>query len=305
MIDKVKFKKPNFKKLKKEGFTFVDMHMHTEYSDTTTKINEIIKRANKFGYGFSVTDHNEIGGCLEAERKIDKKTLFIPGIEITTKELCHLLLYFYDIKEAKEYFDKYVKDFRYSNPYMPISKTTEELVEYSKDYNCISSAAHPFANPKRYSFVHKLKTKEIRKRVVKKIDAIEVLCGHNLRNMNTKAVEWCEKLEKQFTAGSDSHVLLSQGSVLTYSYAETREEFLDNIRWKKNFVIGKEMSIPMRILPITKLANEHLKFFGPTMKFQFDYNIKRPSVDLKNKMGKMNEKRKDEKKVIKAKLIDL
>ncbi len=295
MDRKVVFKRPNIKRLNEKGFCFADMHIHTEYSDTTTKVKDIVKKVEKHKMGFAISDHNEIGGCIEAAKRINKDTIFIPGIEITTKELCHILIYFYNLTELKEYFTKNVRGNRYANPYMPITLTTEEIVERSKDYNCIVSCAHPCALPKRYSFVHKLKTNEINHKVLKNINAVEVICSHNLRKMNENAIKMCKNLEKSFTAGSDSHTLGSIGIAGTYSVASTREEFLNNIRNKKNYVVGKEITIPSRVFPLVKLANEHLKYFGPTMKFQYEFTMKsmaNTNAKIKDGIQKFNEKRR-------------
>src|SRR3989338_6710800 len=173
MRSRISFKRPDPTDLHAKGFSFVDMHMHTEYSDSRTKVRDLLNKAEKKQLGFSITDHNEIGGCIAAEKIVNKnKTIFIPGIEITTKEACHVLFYFYDVKELKEYFNKYVRDCRYANPNMPITTSTETLIEASKQYNCIVAAAHPCAIPKRYSFVEKIRKKQIAADVVSKLGAV-------------------------------------------------------------------------------------------------------------------------------------
>ena len=56
----------------------------------------------ELGIGIAITDHNEIKGAVAIDEY--KDLLTIPGIEITSAEGSHLLVYFYNINELKIFF---------------------------------------------------------------------------------------------------------------------------------------------------------------------------------------------------------
>jgi predicted metal-dependent phosphoesterase TrpH len=62
--------------------------------------------------------------------------------------------------------------------------------------------------------------------------------------MNKKTLKWAVKVKKGFTAGSDAHVLTELGSGLTASRADNVEDFLNSIKKKRNFIIGREIRLP-------------------------------------------------------------
>lgn len=242
---KVDFKLPNLEKLKKEGFTAVDMHCHSRYSDGFSKASLIIKKAKKLGFGIAITDHNEVKGCLEAVK--DKKLMFIPGIEVTASEGIHLLLYFYSTKELQEFYNKHISWNKNKNPNSFLKIGIKDIVDYSKDFNCVVSAAHPYAlmwqgisKPVHRSYINE--------EIWKNVDAVEVICGSNIKRRNYRAVELAEQLKKGITGGSDAHTLKEVGRVFTYTkYNSTVSSFLDSILANKTHVIGKETPLPRKI----------------------------------------------------------
>ena len=82
---KVDFRKPDIKALRQKGMCLVDMHFHTRYSDTYTRVSSILKRAERLGIGVAITDHNEIEGALKA-RKLAGDLLVVVGEEIKTRQ---------------------------------------------------------------------------------------------------------------------------------------------------------------------------------------------------------------------------
>jgi len=80
---------------------YADLHVHTNYSDSTFSPEEVIQAAmNKDIDSIAVTDHDCVGGipfCIEYGR--DKDIEVIPGVEVTAeKETCeiHILGLFID-----------------------------------------------------------------------------------------------------------------------------------------------------------------------------------------------------------------
>ena len=103
---RILFERPNLKELTQK-FTVVDMHFHSHHSDGFNTIHAIVKRARELNIGIAITDHNEIKGAVEIDGY--KDILSIPGIEITSAEGTHILIYFYDIESLKVYYENDIK----------------------------------------------------------------------------------------------------------------------------------------------------------------------------------------------------
>ena len=71
---------------------YVDLHMHTEYSDGTCTPRELVKLAKWNGLDIiAVTDHDNFAGYEEAKRFGEMYGLWVvPGVEFTTPDY-HLL----------------------------------------------------------------------------------------------------------------------------------------------------------------------------------------------------------------------
>ncbi len=275
------FQKPQYKIINKEGFTAIDLHNHSEYSDTTTPITVIAKKAKKLGIGLALTDHNEVAGNIKLA-KDNKNLLVIPGLEITTKEMAHVLTYFYTHKDMQAFFDKHIKDSRGGNPNLATKVSVTDLMDIAKKYNGVIAPAHPFAFPKRFSFISAMERGFVDKKVLKSLDAVEVICGANIRYMNNCAVDWADELNKATIGGSDSHSIGTLGSVVTVTEGSTISEVLDNIKKKKTTAIGQEAKLYQRAVPLAKIASCHLRYFKPTMKTQYELSIKEPLARTKS-----------------------
>lgn len=101
------FEKPDIRALADEGFTTCDMHFHTNHSDSATRVKDLLKLAGKIGSGVSITDHNQISGYFEA-RRFGGDVFLIPGIEVSSADGPHILLYFFDHSSMKEYYDIFI-----------------------------------------------------------------------------------------------------------------------------------------------------------------------------------------------------
>ncbi|MEK6867332.1 MAG: PHP domain-containing protein [Nanoarchaeota archaeon] len=281
----VLFQKPQHNSILQQGFTAVDLHNHSEYSDTTTPITSIAQKARKQGIGLSLTDHNEVAGNIKLAQD-NPDLLVVPGLEITTKEMAHVLTYFYSHDEMQDFFDTHIKDSRGGNPNLATKVSVTDLLDITKDYNCVIAPAHPFAFPKRFSFISAMERGFVDKRVLKSLHGVEVICGANLRYMNHCAVDWAEELDKATIGGSDAHTISSLGSVVTVSEGSTVEEVLNAIKKKKTSVVGSEAKFYQRPLPLAKIASCHLRYFKPTMQTQYEISVKTPFVNTKKLLAK-------------------
>lgn len=271
------FKKPLHKAILQQGFTLVDMHNHSAYSDTTTKIQTIAKKARKLGIGLSLTDHNEVAGNIRLAKE-NPDLLVIPGMEITTKEMAHVLTYFYSHNEMQDFFRKHLQDSRGGNPNLATNVSVTDLLDITKNYNCVVAPAHPFAFPKRFSFISAMERGFVDKSVLQSLHAVEVICGANLRYMNKCAVDWAQALDKATIGGSDSHSIGTLGSVVTATEGNTIEEVLNSIKKKQTAVMGTEAKFYQRPLPLAKIASCHLRYWKPTMKTQYELSVKSPML---------------------------
>lgn len=249
---RIRFMKPDIPDLKKKGYSMYDMHSHTKYSDGRRTVAQMMEHARKLGIGLAITDHNEVRGAVAACRN-NLGIKVIPGTELTTGEGAHILFYFYDPKELEEYFNKYVLNYREKKCFVAfLKKDAATLVDEARQYNCVISAAHPYAIS--WTGLMKHINDDLNKRILKKIDAIEVINGSSTKYMNNKAVNLAIETDKCITGGSDAHLKSELGGVISYvKEKNSPQEFLDSILNKKNYVIGKQGPI------IRKTASHCLK----------------------------------------------
>jgi len=244
---KITFKKPTKKLingLKNEGYTCVDMHIHSHYSDGFNRIFTILKKCKRKKIGVAIADHNEIKGSLEASKQ--KDILIIPAIELTSKEGIDLLVFFYSFNDLKKFYNKEIK--KNIDKKKILSRLTKSLIKILDDcnkYKCLTCLPHPFAYA--YKNVSRFLKKNYNRKIIS-TDAIEVINGENTRKRNLNAIEWKKKFNKLMTAGSDAHIRSEIGNVVTCCKADNIKDFLDEIKKKKSIVIGKETRLTKRVI---------------------------------------------------------
>ncbi len=236
-----------------DGMTKVDMHCHTNISDGRDSVDEIIKYANKYKIGISITDHNSISSSIKA-----CKSLFaIPGIEITSSDAMDFLVYFYKPKDLEHFYNKYIKDKHLSTRIFNLRKlkwTTEELLDHVKKYNCVIALPHPLTMRPKNSFVYMHKKPGL----MRYIDAIEAINSLLTQRNNEKTAEWARDLDKPVTGASDAHIAKHLGRAVTASYADNVEEFLDNILKERNVVVGKSLEAFLKLHAKTVIFRRNL-----------------------------------------------
>lgn len=266
--------------LKKEGL-FIDMHFHTNYSDGSTRLKTIERICRKNKIGVSITDHNEIKGCLNASGYNFK---LIPGIETRSRENIDLLFYFYDIGDLKEFYGGVIRANMVTRvKYRGLRIDALDILELSKDYNCISCIPHPFsllhfAGIKKVEEGYKNKSKyKDGVGILKMADAVEVMNGHLLKRGNLKALELAHYANKSYTGGSDGHIRFDLGKILTYARAEDTEEFLRAVLSKKNqiyvfngglrrMIVSRTWALRKHVRHPVHYINRFIKFSGRKIK---------------------------------------
>ncbi|MBR9677074.1 PHP domain-containing protein [Candidatus Woesearchaeota archaeon] len=264
--NKVYFQKPEIKKLVSQGYSCYDMHFHTQYSDTRTKLKLILKKAARQNTGLAITDHNEIKGAVLA---VGKKTgvPIIPGMEVTTRGGYHILLYFYDVNELKEFYTKYIHPKKGKNPNSTTNIRTVELLDLAKAYNCVTAAAHPLGFGLN-GLYKALKKGMLERELTTKIDALEVLNSSQPKFYNNRAIELNKKLRKPMIGGSDGHTIMELNNALTCTVASDVDQFLHKVLRKKAFIVGKSASVFNHVFHHSESIMQHAKYPITTFKNQ-------------------------------------
>ena len=221
--------------LKNQGYQAVDMHYHSCSSvDGLATAKQVINKCKKDSLGIAFTDHNHVASAMKARKLVGKKVFSIPGIEVTCHNGVHVLLHFYDYGEYSEFYNKEMKERVKKNPWF-IDLDHEGMIDLASKYNCLITIPHPYGPG--FCGIQKFGAK---KSTIKKFHSVEAINGCCIGNMNTKAIKWAKKIDKGLTGGSDGHCLKELGTSLTICKADTREEFLNQVKKKKSIVIGKE-----------------------------------------------------------------
>lgn len=198
-----------------------DVHIHTYYSrDSSSSPKKIIETALAQGIKcLAITDHQEIKGAIEVLKiSFDKNILIIPGIEIKTREGDILAL---GVKKI-----------------IPSGFSVLETLYKIKRIGGFAILPHPFSWTNPFKF----KKAELNE-LLKLIDAVEVLNGCIRIDDNKKALEFSQKYNLAFTAGSDAHHPFVIGKV----YLELKEVFsekdvFEEIKKRNVFLRGKEIN---------------------------------------------------------------
>jgi predicted metal-dependent phosphoesterase TrpH len=243
-FSRVQFEQPDLNKLS-SNFTVVDLHFHTNHSDGLNSVKAVAERARELGIGVAITDHNEIQGAVEIAG--EKNLLTIPGIEITSTEGTHLLVYFYSIAGLKKFYKNDLKPYMGHDVMSSTDLTMEEIIQRARKYNSVVIFPHPYCamytGVCNYQFsAERLDT------LLQMCDGIEAINSENLKKWNLKSALLGFNLNKALTGGSDGHTLYHMGRVVTYSDCiPTRKAFLDAIKEKQTKVIGKEISLLRKV----------------------------------------------------------
>ncbi|MFO7711551.1 MAG: PHP-associated domain-containing protein [Candidatus Woesearchaeota archaeon] len=267
-------KRVQIKRLIKKGYTLCDMHVHTRFSDSYTRVRRLLKKAEKKGIGLAITDHNEIGGVLRAY-ELGTNVMVIPGIEVSSAEGPHILVYFSKVEELTEFYKRHVEPAKNKNPHTNTKLSIPELLQVAQAYDSVVSIAHPYSPA--YTHVPKgIKKGYILPDMLKSVHAVEVINGAMTKGMNNKAMEFADELSCGITGGSDSHSLFEFGKVVTYANAGTIPEFLDCIKNKQSFVRGAPVNQLQRMPSIAKSGQKHMPYLVPSLGQRYEQIVVRP-----------------------------
>jgi len=166
-----------------------DLHVHTTYSSDSairpkTLVEQLVK--HNFIKVAAVTDHDTVEGCNVTRQLASAypDVLIIPGVEISTPQGDVLVL------GAEEM--------------PPQPWTVEGVVDFARERNCVSVAAHPYREYGMGDLTRNYK-----------VDAIEVLNGGSSPSANKAAEDLAKLMGLPGVAGSDAHQLTELCTVYT------------------------------------------------------------------------------------------
>ncbi len=242
---------PDIPALRKLGFV-ADMHFHTSHShDCKTLVKDIVAMARKLGIYVAITDHNRIGGVLEA-RKF-KNAPIIPGVELCSKQGKEVIAYFYNDKDLERFYNKRIAPWLKDKNALRSSRTPfriRDILLWLEKENCVVHMPHPFAPQPRkaYPFFRRKQHKPL----IEGFDSVEVINCTETRRSNLSALGWAVQLGKGMAGGSDGHMLNALGSAVTVSKARSIKGHLDNIKRGHVRIVGTELKPHERALNYAK-----------------------------------------------------
>jgi len=251
---KIFFEKPDLARLG-EKYAVFDMHFHTRYTDGRNTVRAIAARARVLGIGVAITDHNDIQGALEMEQYRDVAS--IPGIEITSREGSHILVYFYQHSHLKKFYLKYIKPFLGRDVMSSTKLSMEEIVHCAKLFPSVIIFPHPYCVA--YTGVCNLNFDDFRKeRLLEAVDGVEVINAENIHRWNLRCALLGLQLRKAITGGSDGHSLYHMGRVVTYAACEkTGPAMLNAVKDGGACVVGREINLLRKVASSGAKLNVH------------------------------------------------
>lgn len=262
-------------RIAEEGPTAVDMHFHTNHSDSLTTVAATLRRAKRLGIGVAITDHNAISGSEEALRA-GSGVLVVPGIEVSAADGPHILLYFYDIGSLRDYYERHVRPFKGASPYLAIGLDTSEIVRRSAGYSCVRVAAHPYG----YLLFNKglqkcIEARYLEQSILERFDAVEVMCGGMTRKLNDRAADLAERFLKGRTGGTDGHLLHDLGNVVTVGPSDDVEGFLSDVVERRTKVVGKEKTNVQKTVMGSVVMTKYVRYTLPSLRVHYEQNAPR------------------------------
>jgi len=241
---KIFFGQPDLELLRKDYAVF-DMHYHTRYTDGCDTVAMIAARARALNIGIAITDHNDIRGALEMDKIPDVP--FIPGMEITSREGSHVLVYFYSVQHLKKYYTKYVKPFLGRDIMSSTRLPMEEILHSAKLFPSVAIFPHPYCVA--YTGICNLNFDEPRlDRLLETVDGVEVINAENIHRWNRRSAHLGLNLKKSLTGGSDGHSLYYMGKAVTCAACEqSGPAMLKAVKNARTFVVGKEINLLRKV----------------------------------------------------------
>ena len=243
-INRIRFERPDLPNLTKK-YAVVDLHFHSHYSDGYNSIETIAQKVRELGIGIAITDHNEIRGAVEIAQYRD--ILSIPGIEMTSSEGTHILIYFYHLDHLETFYNDHVLPNMGNDIMSSTALQMEEIIRRARKFKTVIIFPHPYCGV--YTGIqNSYFSDERREHLFTMIDGVEVINSENMKISNLRSALLGFNLNKGITGGSDGHRTAQMGRVVTYARSRpNRKAFLDAVMKKKTKVVGKEIDLIRKV----------------------------------------------------------
>jgi len=271
-INRILFEKPDLQSLT-QNHTVVDMHFHSIFSDGRNSVEEIVEYADYLGIGVAITDHNAIQGAVEIDAY--EKVLSIPGIEVTSYEGAHLLVYFYDIEHLRRFYDDSVAPYMGREVMSSINLSLEDIVGRAEKLGAVTIFPHPFCGIYTGIATNRHFEKKDLNELLDRVDGVEVINSENVNKWNLKSALLGFNLNKAISGGSDGHSLYQLGKVVSYAAcANDRRVFLSAVKSGLNKVVGKEIDIFRKVQSSGIKLRSNLKNYPDLVEKNLSYGRK-------------------------------
>ena len=290
----VRFERPDWEAIRDSDRMAVDMHFHTNCSDSFTDIDAAIKLAAERGVGVAVTDHNLISSLVRIKGR-DIPVPVIPGMEVSTSDGPHILVYFYDQDDLERFWYHNIRPRLQECPWLALRDCpTERLLEMLEGESCVVSAAHPMG----YLMSNKGVEICIRKGyldedIARRLDAYEVLCSGMTRESNRESLMSATMYGIGFTGGTDGHTLGEIGNVVTVSDASEVDSFLDDVVRKRVDVIGLEKTVPKKVYMASASLSRFMMHSPSAIMVQTNQAVRSADRSARKAAGTIREKTSD------------
>jgi predicted metal-dependent phosphoesterase TrpH len=190
----------------------LDLHSHSSFSkDSRSTLDAIIAAVPRSGLdALALTDHNELAGALELQKRAPFPV--IAGEEIKTRngEVIGLFL----------------------REWIPPGLSPVETVDRIHEQGAVAYVPHPFDRVRKSRM-----DEEHLEEIVDKVDIIEVFNARNaLPRFNTRALVFAQSRGKLMGAGSDAHSVHEYGSAYVdlpaFSDARSFLEAMKQGQWR-------------------------------------------------------------------------
>ncbi len=303
MIDhhRIQFERPDLAQLK-EKHTVVDLHFHSHYSDGHNSIEAIAQKASELGIGIAVTDHNEIRGAVEIAQYHD--ILSIPGIEMTSSEGTHILIYFYQLDQLEAFYHDHVIPHMGHDIMSSTVLQMEEIIKRARKFKTVIIFPHPYCGV--YTGIqNSYFSDDRREHIFSMVDGVEVINSENMKISNLRSALLGFNLNKGITGGSDGHRVAQMGKVVTYaSCRQNNKAFLDAIRKKKTRVVGKEIDLIRKVTSNGVKLRNNIKNYPDLVEKNLKYGytvINTKSREIKENVKRSwNGKKRERQKIYRA-----
>ena len=266
---RIEFKKPDLIHLN-DRFTVVDMHFHTCYSDGHNTIAQISEAARRLAIGLAITDHNEIRGAIEFDAQRD--ILSIPGIEVTSLEGSHVLIYFYALADLERFYRNAIVPAMGADIMSSTHLEMETIIEAARRFPSVVVFPHPYSAA--YTGVQNSYFSESRRMALyEMVDGIEVINAENMNKWNLQSTVLGFNIGKGVTGGSDGHRVSQMGRSVTYaSCPPEREAFLQAVKAGQTNVMGKEIDLLRKVTSNTGKLKHNIRNYPDLIEKNIRYS---------------------------------